>query len=215
MPADYILKSLKYILYGCGTTLEVYALTVIFSVPLAVGLALLRISKLKVAKRALEAYSWVFRGTPLLLQLFFIYYGLSIFHISLAPMVAAVITFSLNYAAYLMEIFRSGIEGIDRGQFEAAHALGMNYRQTMRRIVLPQAVKRVLPPASNEAINLIKDTALVSVIGMGDLLRSSKEIFSRDFSVIPFVLAAAVYLGLTWFVVMFFRRLEKRFAVYD
>jgi polar amino acid transport system permease protein len=118
----------------------------------------------------------------------------------------------LNYAAYLMEIFRAGIESIDRGQREAAKALNMSYRQTMRRVILPQAARRVLPPLSNEAINLVKDTALVSVIGMGDLLRSAKEVFSRDFSVIPFAIAAAVYLAMTSLIVLIFHKLEGRLA---
>jgi polar amino acid transport system permease protein len=212
---DYIMKTFLYILQGCGLTLELYAVTALFSVPLAVVFALGRVSGGRTLKRALEIYSWIFRGTPLLLQLFFTYYGLSIFGISLSPFLAASITFIVNYAAYLMEIFRAGIESIDKGQYEAARALNMTYWQTMRRIILPQTIKRVLPPVSNEAITLIKDTALVVVIGMGDLLRSAKEIFTRDFTITPFVVAAAIYLGLTSLVVMGFRKLEKRYAVYD
>jgi polar amino acid transport system permease protein len=212
---DYIMKTFLYILQGCGLTLELYAVTALFSVPLAVVFALGRVSGGRALKRALEIYSWIFRGTPLLLQLFFTYYGLSIFGISLSPFLAASITFIVNYAAYLMEIFRAGIESIDKGQYEAARALNMTYWQTMRRIILPQTIKRVLPPVSNEAITLIKDTALVVVIGMGDLLRSAKEIFTRDFTITPFVVAAAIYLGLTSLVVMGFRKLEKRYAVYD
>ncbi len=215
MQPDYIMKTFLYILQGCGLTLELYAVTALFSVPLAVVFALGRVSGGRALKRALEIYSWIFRGTPLLLQLFFTYYGLSIFGISLSPFLAASITFIVNYAAYLMEIFRAGIESIDKGQYEAARALNMTYWQTMRRIILPQTIKRVLPPVSNEAITLIKDTALVVVIGMGDLLRSAKEIFTRDFTITPFVVAAAIYLGLTSLVVMGFRKLEKRYAVYD
>ena len=114
-----------------------------------------------------------------------------------------------------MEIFRGGISSISGGQYEAAKALNMNYWQTMRRIILPQAVKVVLPPATNEAITLVKDTALVVVIGMGELLRSAKEIFTRDFSLVPFAVAAVLYLLLTSVVIRFFRYLEHRMAYYD
>ncbi len=214
MDSSYILQSAGYILKGCILTLEIYAITALFSVPLAVLLALGKVSKNKVLRNALGVYAWIFRGTPLLLQLFFFYYGLTIFGISLSPMTAAGLTFVLNYAAYLMEIFRAGIESIEKGQYEAAKALNMNYWQTMRRIILPQTVKRVLPPTCNEAINLVKDTALVTVIGMGDLLRAAKEIFTRDFTVVPFVIAAVVYLLMTSVIVSLFRKLERKSSFY-
>jgi len=214
MDSSYILQSAGYILKGCILTLEIYAITALFSVPLAVILALGKVSGGKVLKRILGVYAWIFRGTPLLLQLFFFYYGLTIFGISLSPMLAAGLTFVINYAAYLMEIFRAGIESIEKGQYEAARALNMNYWQTMRRIILPQTVKRVLPATCNEAINLVKDTALVTVIGMGDLLRAAKEIFTRDFTIIPFVIAAVVYLLMTSVIVSLFRRLERNFSYY-
>ncbi len=212
---DYILQVTVHLLRGCGLTLQIYAVTLVFAIPLAVFCALGRVSGPKFVDRLLGLYGWIFRGTPLLLQLFFFYYGLTIFNISLAPFVAAALTFVLNYAAYFMEIFRGGIESIDRGQYEAAKALNMNYWQTMRRIVLPQAVKVVLPPTTNEAITLVKDTALVVVIGMGELLRSAKEIFTRDFSLIPFAVAAVIYLLLTSVVIRFFRYLERRMAYYE
>lgn len=211
---DYLLKTGLYIARGSAITVELCAVTLLFALPLAVLLALARVSRKRLAVRALEVYSWIFRGTPLLLQLFFTYYGLSLFGLNLPPFLAAALTFIVNYAAYLMEIFRAGIESVDPGQREAALALNMSYAQTMRRIILPQAFRRVLPPLSNEAISLVKDTALVSVIGMGDLLRSAKEVVSRDFSVLPFLLAAAIYLGLSSLLVLLFRRLERRAAIY-
>lgn len=210
---DYLLSVTRYILSGCGLTLEIYAVTALGSVPLAILFALGRVSGPKWLDRLLAGYAWVFRGTPLLLQLFFFYYGLTIFGISLSPFMAASLTFILNYAAYMMEIFRSGIQSIDRGQFEAARALNMSYWQSMRRIILPQALRRTLPPSCNEAITLVKDTALVVVIGMGDLLRSAKEIFTRDFSVAPFVIAAIIYLLMTSVIIRVFDRLEKRLEV--
>jgi polar amino acid transport system permease protein len=210
---DYLLKTGLYIARGSAITVELCAVTLLFALPLAVLLALARVSRNRPVVRALKVYSWIFRGTPLLLQLFFTYYGLSLFGLSLPPFLAAALTFIVNYAAYLMEIFRAGIESIDPGQREAALALNMSYAQTMRRIVLPQAFKRVLPPLSNEAISLVKDTALVSVIGMEDLLLSAKEVVSRDFSALPFILAAAIYLGLSSLLVLLFQRLERRAAI--
>ncbi len=214
MDISYIIQSAVYILKGCTLTLEIYAITAVFSVPLAIALALGKVSKSRTLRRILGIYAWIFRGTPLLLQLFFFYYGLSIFGINLPPLVAAGLTFVINYAAYLMEIFRAGIESIEKGQYEAAKALNMTYWQTMRRIILPQTVKRVLPPTCNEAINLVKDTALVAVIGMGDLLQVAKGIFTRDFTVVPFIIAAAVYLLMTSVIVQVFRKLEQKHSYY-
>ena len=108
-----------------------------------------------------------------------------------------------------------GIESIDKGQYEAARALNMDYLQTMRRIILPQVVRRTIPPTCNEAITLVKDTALVVVIGMGDLLRSAKELFSRDFAITPFAIAAVIYLLMTTVIVYFFRKLEDKYSIYE
>lgn len=212
---EYIVQTTGYILSGCGLTLKLCAVTVLGSVPLSILFALGRVSGPEFLDKSLGIYAWVFRGTPLLLQLFFIYYGLSIFGISLKPFTAAGLTFIINYTAYMMEIFRSGIQSIDKGQYEASKALNMSYWQTMRRIILPQALKRTLPPSCNEAITLVKDTALVIVIGMGDLLRSAKEVFTRDFRITPFVIAAVIYLIMTSAVIGLFRKLEKKLEIYD
>ena len=212
---DYILNTTKFILEGTVTTFELYLVTAVFAVPLGILLALGKISKSKLLKQAIGIYTWVFRGTPLLLQLFFTYYGLPNLGITLEPFTAAAITFVLNYAAYLTEIFRAGIEAIDRGQYEAAKVLGMNYRQTMLRIILPQAIKRVLPPTCNEAITLVKDTALVAAIAMGDLLRAAKETAVRDFTITPYIIAAIMYLLISSVIVNIFKRLEERYSVYE
>ncbi|TCO74601.1 amino acid ABC transporter permease [Marinisporobacter balticus] len=212
---SYITNITGFILQGSIITLKLYAVTIIFSIPLGVVCALGKISKSKGIKVLLELYTWIFRGTPLLLQLFFTYYGLPIFGIKLTQFQAASLTFIFNYGAYFTEIFRGGIESIDKGQYEAAKALGLNYRQTMMKIILPQALKRVLPPTSNEAITLIKDTALVAAIGMGDILRAAKEVLTRDFKITSFVVAGVIYLLLTSVVVIFFKKLEKKYSVYE
>jgi polar amino acid transport system permease protein len=212
---DYILKVTIAILKGSTITLKLYIITAIFSIPLGIISSIGKISKFNLLKRLLGIYTWVFRGTPLLLQLFFVYYGLPILGIALKPFTAASLTFILNYGAYFTEIFRAGIESIDKGQYEAAKVLGMNYRQTMTRIVLPQTVKRVIPPVCNEAITLIKDTALVAAIGMGDLLRGAKEIVTRDFNIIPFLVVAIIYLIITSVIVYIFKNLEKKYSIYE
>jgi polar amino acid transport system permease protein len=214
---DYIIKSGIYILAGGGITIQLFAYTLLFSLPLGFVCAMGKTSRIALLRSLLDMYTSVVRGTPLLLQLFFVYYGLPIMipGLRLERFTAAVLTFIVNYGAYFTEIFRAGIQSIDRGQYEAARVIGMNYTQTMRRIVLPQTIKRVLPPVSNEAITLVKDTALVVVLGIGEILRNSKEIVSRDFTIIPFVIAGIIYLILNYGIVLLFRHMEKRYSVYE
>ena len=212
---NYVLSSTVFILKGSVLTIELFSITILLSIPLGILLAILKISKFQSLRIGIGFYTWVFRGTPLLLQLFFTYYGLSVLGISLQPFTAAALTFVVNYSAYLTEIYRAGIESIDKGQYEAAKALNMNYFQTMRRIILPQMVRRTIPPTCNEAISLVKDTALVVVIGMGDLLRSAKEIFTRDFAITPFMIAAVIYLMMTSVIVYFFKRMEDKYSIYE
>jgi polar amino acid transport system permease protein len=214
---EYILQSTRYILSGCTVTLELFALTLLFSLPLGFLCAVGKTSRNRFLKPPLELYTSVVRGTPLLLQLFFVYYGLPILIPALRfeRFTAAVLTFIINYGAYFTEIFRGGIQSIERGQYEASRVLGLSSRQTMVRIILPQTIKRVLPPVANEAITLVKDTALVVVLGIGEILRNSKEIVSRDFTITPFVIAAAIYLILNYGLVLFFQRMERRYSVYE
>lgn len=214
---EYLLQSTRYILSGCTVTLRLFALTLLFSLPLGFICAVGKTSRNRLLKPLLELYTSVVRGTPLLLQLFFVYYGLPILIPALRfeRFTAAVLTFIINYGAYFTEIFRGGIQSIERGQYEAARVLGMTSRQTMTRIILPQTIKRVLPPVANEAITLVKDTALVVVLGIGEILRNSKEIVSRDFTITPFVIAAGIYLILNYGLVLFFQKMERRYSVYE
>ena len=178
--------------------------------------AALQFSAPKFIRYIFDIYAWIFRGTPLILQLIFFYYGLPLMtnnFIAFPAFTSAAITFILNYSAYLMEIFRAGIESIEKGQYEAAYVLNLNHRQIMTRIILPQAVRRVLPPLSNEAINLVKDTALVIVLGIGDLMLHAREILTRDFKLLPFVIAGIIYLIFTSVLVLIFRRLERKYVI--
>ncbi|HHW68332.1 MAG: polar amino acid transport system permease protein [Epulopiscium sp.] len=211
-----ILEMIGYIIKGSINTLELYGITILLSIPLGVLGALGKVSKSKLLSSVLGVYTWIFRGTPLMLQLFFIYFGLPHFlGITFDKFEAASITFVLNYAAYFIEIFRGGIISIDKGQYEAAKVLGMTYSQTMRRIILPQTIRRVLPATSNEAITLVKDTALVAAISMDDLLRNANQIVARDFTVIPFFIAGAIYLFLTSVIVWIFKKLEQKYSIYE
>ena len=182
------------------------------------ALALARISRFKALARFVEAYIWLMRGTPLMLQLLFIYFALPfvpVIGVRLPDFPSAVVAFALNYAAYFAEIFRAGIQSVDRGQYEGAKVLGLSYSQTMRRIVLPQMVRTILPPVSNETITLVKDTSLIYVLALNDLLRAARGIVQRDFTTTPFVVAAAFYLLMTLVLTWGFNRLEKRYARYD
>jgi len=212
---QYISRIIVPMAEGTIATLQVFIITIVLSIPLGLILALGRISKFKILRDVIGVYIWLLRGTPLMLQLFFVYYGLPNFGIVFDSMTAAWIAFVLNYAAYFAEIFRGGIQSIDRGQYEGAKVLGFTYWQTMRRIILPQVVKRVLSPVSNEAITLVKDTALVNVIGVGELLRAAKIAVSRDAVTSPFIVAAVFYLVMTFVLTKLFNYLERRYAIYE
>jgi polar amino acid transport system permease protein len=215
---DYILQILGPLLDGTVVTLQVFLLTLVLAVPLGLGLALVRVSHFRFASGLVSGYIWLMRGTPLMLQMLFIYFALPfvpVIGIRLPDFPAAIVAFTLNYAAYFAEIFRSGIQSVGRGQYEAARVLGMTYGQTMRRIILPQVVKRILPPMSNETITLVKDTSLIYVLAMNDLLRAARGMVQRDFTTMPFVVAAAFYLIMTLVLTWGFMRLEKRYAVYE
>lgn len=213
---EAILNMTKYILGGVGVTLSISIVTLVISIPLGMLFAILKISAPAPLRAVLNFYTWIFRGTPLLLQLFFVYYGLPIIHPALAftDFQAVSITFTLNYAAYLTEVFRAGIESIDLGQYEAAKALGFNYRTTMKSIIIPQTIRRIIPSTCNESVNLIKDTALVAVIGMGDISRTANELASRDMIIMPFVIAAVIYLILTSFMMYMFNKIERKYSYY-
>lgn len=215
---NYVFEIIGPLLDGSVVTLKVFFITLVLSVPLGLALALIRVSHFRLASGLVSGYIWLMRGTPLMLQMLFIYFALPwvpVIGVRLPDFPAAIVAFTLNYAAYFAEIFRSGIQSVDRGQYEAAQVLGMNYVQTMRRIILPQVVKRILPPVSNETITLVKDTSLIYVLAMNDLLRAARGIVQRDFTTMPFVVAAAFYLIMTLVLTWGFHRLEKRYAVYE
>ena len=215
---DYILSLLPPLAEGSLVTLKLFAITLALALPLGLALALARLSRWAALRHAVSSFIWLMRGTPLMLQLLFVYYALPFVPyvgIRLPDFPAAVVAFVLYYAAYFAEIFRAGIQSIDRGQYEGAKALGMNYAQTMRRIVMPQVLRRTLPPLANETITLVKDTSLIYVLALNDLLRAARGIVQRDFTITPFVVAAAFYLLMTLVLTWAFQRLERRYAAHD
>lgn len=204
-----------YILEGAVISIKIYAVTIVLSLPLGMLCAMGKLSKIAPLRWLMEIYTWVFRGTPLLLQLSFVYFGLPFIGIEFSKEMAAYVAFVINYTAYFTEIFRAGIQSIDRGQYEAAKALGMNYKLTMKRIIIPQALKVILPPVGNEAVTLIKDTALCSVIALGDILRNAKSMVNSHVSVEGYFIAAILYLLMTFVIINIFKFIEKRFAYYN
>ena len=196
-------------------SLRIFFITLIFSLPLGLLVATGRMSKVKMINLPVRFYILIMRGTPLMLQLLFIFYGLKpIFGIQLDRVLAAEVAFILNYAAYFAEIFRGGIEGIPRGQYEAARVLGFTRKQTFFRIVLPQVVKHIIPPMGNEFITLVKDTSLSQVIGVVELLKVTSNWVSSAVSMTPFAIAGVFYLVMNGIVTRCFTMAEKRLSYY-
>ena len=212
---DHLLNTVLLMLEGTQVTLQIFFITLALALPLGLLAALARISPLRPLSLLMEFYIWLMRGTPLMLQLLFVYFALPMVGIRLPDIAAALLAFTLNYAAYFAEIFRAGIQGIGRGQYEAAKTLGMTYAQTMRRIIIPQMIRHVLPPVSNETINLVKDTSLIYILAMNDLLRVARTIVQREFDMTPFLVAAVFYLAMTFVLTWVFKRLEAHYGRYD
>lgn len=211
---NYILEILPSLLSGAATTLQVFALVLVFSIPLGIMLAFLMQIRLKPLQWLLHIYIWIMRGTPLLLQLIFIYYVLPSIGIRLDRIPAAIIAFTLNYAAYFAEIFRGGISSIPTGQYEAAKVLKFTPVQTIRLIILPQVVKIVLPSVFNEVMTLVKDTSLVYALGISDLILASRTAANRDASLAPMFVAGLIYLLLIGLATLVAKQVEKKFSYY-
>ncbi|WAD26809.1 cystine ABC transporter permease [Pseudomonadaceae bacterium T75] len=206
-----VLDSLPFLLKGAWWTVVLSLGGMFFGLLLGFGLALLRLYAFWPLQWLARVYVSFFRGTPLLVQLFMIYYGLPQLGIQLDPLPAALIGFSLNMAAYTAEILRAAIASIDRGQWEAAASIGMGRAQTLYRAILPQAARTALPPLGNSFISLIKDTALAATIQVPELFRQAQLITARTFEIFTMYLAAALIYWLLASVLAYFQsRLEHR-----
>ncbi|MDR1568303.1 MAG: amino acid ABC transporter permease [Streptococcaceae bacterium] len=210
---SYILEILPALLKGTIMTLKMFGITLIGSVPLGLVVAFGIRTGIKPLSYLLNVYVWIMRGTPLLLQLIFIFYGLPLIQggIVFERFDAAAFAFILNYAAYFAEIFRGGLQAIPKGQYEAAKVLQFSKFETARFIILPQVFKIILPGGANEVINLVKDSSLIYVLGLGDLLRAGKIAMSRDISLVPMFIVAAIYLALIGILTIVAKRIEKHF----
>lgn len=195
---------------GLGVTLSIFFVALIFSFPLGGIIALCRVSKIGIIRKIAEFYIWILRGTPLLLQIIVVFFALPLVGITFDRLPAVYFAFVLNYAAYFGEIFRSGIQSIERGQIEAAHILGFTPWQIQMKIVLPQVIKRTLPAIGNEVITLVKDTSLAYIVGVDEVLKLTKAIANRDVTLIPYIVAAILYLAMTYIITKLFEHLEQK-----
>jgi len=210
------------ILEGTQRTLLIAGVSVLFGILLGIVIALFKISRSKALNGLAWFYVWIFRGTPMLMQLFVFYYALPLFtydvfgvSLRIPALIAAFIAFSLNSAAYLSEIFRGAIQSIDKGQMEAAKALGMSYYQAMFKIIIPQSYRRLIPPLGNELITLVKDTSLVASISLFDLLRTVQVMNNSSGEWVYFIYAGVIYLFVTSIIQLVFDKLEKKYSVYE
>ena len=199
---------------GTQITLEIFFVTLLLSLPLGMMAALGRLSSLKIISRIVEFYIWIMRGTPLMLQLLFVYFALPMIGIRLPDIAAALLAFTLNYAAYFAEIFRGGIEAIPKGQYEAAEILGYGKTQTFFRIILPQVIKTILPSDTNEVITLVKDTSMAFTLAYNEMFSLAKQIAASQTSFMPFVIAGVFYFIANYVVAFVMEFIEKKLSYY-
>ena len=212
------LTILKLLAAGMGVTLQIFFLTLVLSIPLGLFAALGRISKNKVLQGFMRFYISVMRGTPLMLQLLVVYFGpYYLFGIRISSsyrFTAVIIGFVINYAAYFAEIYRSGIESIPKGQFEAGKILGYTDSQAFFRIILPQVIKRILPPITNEIITLVKDTSLAFTIAVSEMFTTAKAIAAAQRTMVPFIVAGIFYYVMNFIVAFVMEKVENSFNYY-
>jgi len=202
-------------LVGVTGTLQVYFGAIFPALLMGVIFAVFKIAGPAPVRWTLSFYTWAWRGVPLLLQLMIMKYGLLPLLGMQDDFPGAVWVFALNMGAYITEIMRAAITSVDRGQYEACRALGIPYWKMMYRIIIPQSIRIAVPPTCSEAINLLKDAAVISVISMQDIVRVANQITSRDKTIIPYVYAFAIYLALTSILVKLFGVIERRVTAYD
>ena len=214
---DLVVNSFPLLLVGAGVTIKITALSVALGVVIGLIVGIARISRIKILRVLAAIYVDFFRGTPLLVQIFLVYFALPVITGQrVDPFVAAIGSCGINSGAYVAEIFRAGIQSIDKGQMEAGRSLGMTWVQTMRYIIVPQAFKRVIPPLGNEFIALLKDSSLVSVIGFEELTRRGQLIIAKTYGSLEiWISVAVIYLAMTLTISRFVAYLERRYKTDD
>lgn len=199
-------------------SVEIFLLTLLFSLPLGLVIAFGRMSKNRLVRSVTKIYISIMRGTPLMLQLLVVYFAPSlVFKLQIGPgyrFVAVILAFSINYAAYFAEIYRSGIESMPIGQYEAAQVLGYGKAQTFFKIILPQVIKRILPSVTNEIITLVKDTSLAFAIAQAEMFTIAKQIAARETSMVPLMVAGIFYYIFNLIVAVVMEKVEKAYAYY-
>lgn len=209
---------LQQLCIGLVKTVEIFVLTLVFSLPLGLLISFGRMSKNAILKTIIKIYISIMRGTPLMLQLIVVYFApYYVFGVKISRsyrFIAVILAFTLNYAAYFAEIYRAGIESMPVGQYEAAHILGYSKSQTFFRIILPQVIKRILPPITNETITLVKDTSLASVLAFAEMFALAKQIAASETSVMPLMVAGLFYYIFNLVVATGMEKLEKAMNYY-
>lgn len=196
--------------------IKIFGLTLLFALPLGFIVAKGRMSKIKIVKALVNIYIQIMRGTPLILQLIFVYFApYYIFGVSYDRFTAVIISFVINYAAYFAEIYRSGLQAIDKGQYEASKVLGFSKLYTFFHIILPQVFKIILPALAGEVITLVKDTALAQTIGVAELFRAAQNAASREFSTMPIFIAGVFFFVMNYLVSKFFNIVEAKMNYYE
>lgn len=203
---------------GMLVSVEIFILTLVFALPLGLIIAFGRMSKLKIVQWIFKIYIAIMRGTPLMLQIIVVYFApFYVFGLKISQsyrMIAVIIAFSINYAAYFAEIYRSGIEAIPVGQYEAAEVLGYNKIQTFFKIIFPQVVKRIIPPVTNETITLVKDTSMAFTISVAEMFTVAKQISAKQASISALMIAGLFYFIFNYVVAFIMEYFEKKLAYY-
>jgi polar amino acid transport system permease protein len=208
---DLVLKVLPSLIEGSKMTIYIFVLTLVFSLPIGIILGFIGTGSSKILRKVVASYIWLIRGTPLLLQMIFVFFGFPLMGLTIQNRVVAVlIAFIINYSAYFAEIIRGGIQSVPKGQYEAVFVLGLSKGQTIRKVIVPQVFNITFPSLGNEIITLVKDTSLIYALGLSEVMKAGRIAMQREASIVPLLVVAIIYLLLTGIVTLLLRMIEKR-----
>ena len=208
---DLVLKVLPSLIEGSKMTIYIFVLTLVFSLPIGIILGFIGTGSSKILRKVVASYIWLIRGTPLLLQMIFVFFGFPLMGLTIQNRVVAVlIAFVINYSAYFAEIIRGGIQSVPKGQYEAGFVLGLSKGQTIRNVIVPQVFNITFPSLGNEIITLVKDTSMIYALGLSEVMKAGRIAMQREASIVPLLVVAVIYLLLTGIVTLLLRMIEKR-----
>lgn len=211
---DLVLKVLPSLIEGSKMTIYIFVLTLVFSLPIGIILGFIGTGSSKILRKVVASYIWLIRGTPLLLQMIFVFFGFPLMGLTIQNRVVAVlIAFVINYSAYFAEIIRGGIQSVPKGQYEAGFVLGLSKGQTIRKVIVPQVFNITFPSLGNEIITLVKDTSLIYALGLSEVMKAGRIAMQREASIVPLLVVAVIYLLLTGIVTLLLRMIEKRIGI--